>query len=168
MKRTNKILALLSSSGSWWWTGKPGILQSMGSQSVRHDWATELTIMNTVLIWQTPWKVPWNSFWEPPGILRRGRKQRKQVYFHVFSQSVKVHWAPALTRQWYKALDRHQLSYCSFSFNQWDLLSSETNLDTETLGDFSKDAQWSGYSVPSVSDLGAPALKHGVLMSPPT
>ena len=29
-------------SGSWWWTGRPGILQSMGSQRVRHDWATEL------------------------------------------------------------------------------------------------------------------------------
>ena len=28
--------------GSWWWTGKPGVLQSMGSQRVRHDWATEL------------------------------------------------------------------------------------------------------------------------------
>ena len=31
-----------ASSGSWCWTGKPGILQSMGSQRVRHDWATEL------------------------------------------------------------------------------------------------------------------------------
>ena len=30
------------SSGSQWWTGKPGVLQSMGSQRVRHDWATEL------------------------------------------------------------------------------------------------------------------------------
>ena len=30
-----------ASSGSWWWTGKPGVLQSMGSQRVRHDW-TEL------------------------------------------------------------------------------------------------------------------------------
>ena len=30
------------SSGSWWWTGKPGMLQSMGSQEVGHDWATEL------------------------------------------------------------------------------------------------------------------------------
>ena len=29
-------------SGSWWWTGMPGVLQSMGSQRVRHDWATEL------------------------------------------------------------------------------------------------------------------------------
>ena len=32
------------SSGSWWWTGKPGVLQSMESQRVRHDWATELTV----------------------------------------------------------------------------------------------------------------------------
>ena len=29
-------------SGSWWWTGRPGVLQSMGSQRVRHDWMTEL------------------------------------------------------------------------------------------------------------------------------
>ena len=26
---------------SWWWTGKPGVLQSMGSQRVRHDLGTE-------------------------------------------------------------------------------------------------------------------------------
>ena len=31
-----------ASSESWWWTGKPGVLQSMGSQRVRHDWETEL------------------------------------------------------------------------------------------------------------------------------
>ena len=30
------------SSGSWWWTGKPGVLLSVGLQRVRHDWATEL------------------------------------------------------------------------------------------------------------------------------
>ena len=31
-------------SGSWWWTGRPGVLQSMGSQRVRYryDWVTEL------------------------------------------------------------------------------------------------------------------------------
>ena len=28
---------------SWWWTGKPGALQSMQSQRVGHDWATELS-----------------------------------------------------------------------------------------------------------------------------
>ena len=30
------------SSGSWWWTGKPVVLQSLGLQRVGHDWATEL------------------------------------------------------------------------------------------------------------------------------
>ena len=29
-------------SGSWWWTGRPGVLWFMGSQKVRHDWTTEL------------------------------------------------------------------------------------------------------------------------------
>ena len=31
-----------ASSGSWWRTGKPGVLQSMGSQRVGHHWASEL------------------------------------------------------------------------------------------------------------------------------
>ena len=39
-----------ASSGSWWWTGKPDMLQSMGSQRVGHDWETEL-------------KISWNFFW---------------------------------------------------------------------------------------------------------
>ena len=29
-------------SGSWWWTGRPVMMRSMGLQRVRHDWATEL------------------------------------------------------------------------------------------------------------------------------
>ena len=28
-------------SGSWWWTGRPGVLRFMGSQRVGHDWVTE-------------------------------------------------------------------------------------------------------------------------------
>ena len=30
-------------SGSWWWTGRPGVLRFMGLQRVDHNWATELT-----------------------------------------------------------------------------------------------------------------------------
>ena len=30
-------------SGSWWCTGRPGVLRFLGSQRVRHDWVTELT-----------------------------------------------------------------------------------------------------------------------------
>ena len=32
----------LVDSGSWWWTGRPGMLWFMGSQRVGHDWVTEL------------------------------------------------------------------------------------------------------------------------------
>ena len=35
-------------SGSWWWTGKPGMLQSLWC-SIRHDWVTELN-------WSPIWK----------------------------------------------------------------------------------------------------------------
>ena len=37
-------------SGRWWRTGKPGVLQSMRSQRVRHGWAAEQHPVPTVLI----------------------------------------------------------------------------------------------------------------------
>ena len=37
-------------SGSLWWTGRPGMLQFMGSQRVRHDWVTELNLAITSLL----------------------------------------------------------------------------------------------------------------------
>ena len=36
-----------ASSRSWWWTGRPGVLQSMGSQRVGHDWEAELNKLNS-------------------------------------------------------------------------------------------------------------------------
>ena len=38
-------------SGSWWWTGRPSVLQSIGSQRVRHDWATELNWSELIYIY---------------------------------------------------------------------------------------------------------------------
>ena len=37
-------------SGSWWWTGRPGVLRFMGSQRVGHDWVTELN-------WSVTWEI---------------------------------------------------------------------------------------------------------------
>ena len=37
-------------SGSWWWTGRPGVLWFMGSQRVGHDWATELNWTDSSII----------------------------------------------------------------------------------------------------------------------
>ena len=42
-----------ASSRSWWWTGKPGVLQSMGSQGVRHHWATELNCPRNAIFKKT-------------------------------------------------------------------------------------------------------------------
>ena len=54
-------------SGSWWWTGRPGVLQSMGSQRVGHDWVTELNwteralmeyemaTHSSIIAWRIPW-----------------------------------------------------------------------------------------------------------------
>ena len=39
---TDSLDMSLSKLRSWWWTRRPGVLQSSGSQRVRHDWASEL------------------------------------------------------------------------------------------------------------------------------
>ena len=51
-------------SRSWWWTGRPGVLWFMGSQRVRHDWATELNwtwaFFGIAFLWD------WNENWPFP------------------------------------------------------------------------------------------------------
>ena len=49
-------------SGSWWWTGRPGVLQFMGSQRVGHNWATELN-------WYLEW-VSLGRIFRRPGVLK--------------------------------------------------------------------------------------------------
>ena len=41
---------VLVGSGSWWWTGRPGVLQFIGLQRVGHDWATELNWTDAIVI----------------------------------------------------------------------------------------------------------------------
>ena len=39
-------------SGSWWWTGRPGMLGFKGSQRVGHDWPTKLN-WHSQRLWHT-------------------------------------------------------------------------------------------------------------------
>ena len=48
---TNVMDMSLSRLRGLWWTGKPGVLQSMGSQRVGHDWVTELNC------WERVWNI---------------------------------------------------------------------------------------------------------------
>ena len=54
---TDSMDMSLSKLRSWWWTGKPGVLRSMGSQRVGHNWGTELnwTGFNS-WVGKTPWR----------------------------------------------------------------------------------------------------------------
>ena len=46
-----------ANSGSWWWTGRPGVLQSMELQRVRHEWVSERQPIFKLIIWHRglPW-----------------------------------------------------------------------------------------------------------------
>ena len=55
-------------SRSWWWTRRPGVLQFMGSQRVRHDWATELN-------WR---QLNWRSKWQPTPVFLPGESQGRR------------------------------------------------------------------------------------------
>ena len=45
-----------ASSGSWWWTGKPGMLQSIGLRRAGHNWVTELNWSSFTLVNPKKWK----------------------------------------------------------------------------------------------------------------
>ena len=83
-------------SGHWWWTGRPGMLQSMGSQGVRHGWVIELN-------WTALWLLGFpHSQWHPliaPLVLREnstaapfycGRVQRGPTVFQILCWA--WHW----------------------------------------------------------------------------
>ena len=56
-------------SGSWWWTGRPGVLWSMGFWRVRHDWVTELNWSKIkTVIDITNWKSPEKGYGGLSGI----------------------------------------------------------------------------------------------------
>ena len=79
-----KVSWVWASFWSWWWTGKPGVLQSMGLQKVGHDWGTELKKLSTsrnsetlptmknlllkVEAEQREQKAEWRSRQEAPGL----------------------------------------------------------------------------------------------------
>ena len=56
MASVTRWLWVWVNSGSWWWTGRPGMLQFMGSRRVRHDWVTELNWTELKTIYNFLWK----------------------------------------------------------------------------------------------------------------
>ena len=53
-----------------WRTGKPGVLESMGSQRVRHDWATEHHSLQSLFMWPDPRRKNWFTITSPVSLER--------------------------------------------------------------------------------------------------
>ena len=110
-------------SGSWWWTGRTGMLRLMGSQRVGHDWATELNW--TELNWwpatlkkQTN-KNQYSGCWPSPfSVPTRGEKRRIQRELFI-KQSLTVSllwWVPCCSGQWGYRTQDETSSLISWSF----------------------------------------------------
>ena len=71
-------------SRSWWWTGRPGVLQSMGSQRVRNNWVTELNWMQRSSI-PCPFYAEHRVTWQITGKMHvpsRNFQSRSSVNLH--------------------------------------------------------------------------------------
>ena len=66
-------------SGSWRWTGRPGVLQSMGLQRVRHDWVTELNWTELNWIFHSDWDWMHGNGHEFEQTLRNSKGQGRLV-----------------------------------------------------------------------------------------
>ena len=63
---TDSMDVSLGKLRDWWWTGRPGMLQSMGSQRVGHDWMTSLSLFTLM---------HWRRKWQPTPVLLPGESQ---------------------------------------------------------------------------------------------
>ena len=85
---TEKAMAPHSSTLAWKlpWTEEPGGLQSMGSQRVRHDWATSLSLFAFM---------HWRRKWQPTPVFLPGESQgrRSLVGCRMGSHSVRHDWS---------------------------------------------------------------------------
>ena len=103
-------------SGSWWWTGRPGVLWFMGSQRVGRDWATEVnwTELKSLMTWESVHALTWSDatqctqfdYWKIYVKILRENISRWRLwgsgiisiifplsfyYFSVFFQTSKIH-----------------------------------------------------------------------------
>ena len=61
-----------TSFSSWWWTERPSVLQSLGSQIVRHNWMTELIHAQSLSCVSA---APWTVFRQVPMSMEFSRQE---------------------------------------------------------------------------------------------
>ena len=97
-----------ASSGSWWWTGKPHVLQSIGSQRVGHVWANEMNWtddsdclnLTRLPLWPSMWSILENV----PGFrklnwTRMGKFNSSDHYIYYCGQESLRKWSSSHSQQ---------------------------------------------------------------------
>ena len=68
-------------SGNWWWTGRPGTLQFMGSQRVGHDWVTEMNyrpdLEKVATLREKLWDYKLGVLWASKSLFLLQKRKRK-------------------------------------------------------------------------------------------
>ena len=141
-------------SGSWWWTGRPGVLWFMGSRRVGHDWATELNLtelMKHKLESRLPGEISITSdmqitppLWLKPRrtkeLLDEGEKESEKAGLKLNIQK----W-----RSWLLLLLPSRFSRVQLCATPWTAAYQAS----PSMG-FSRQEHWSGLPFPSPEDHG--------------
>ena len=109
-------------SRSWWWTGRPGVLQFMGLQRVGHDWATELNWMfASVLILLIFTIINANTLTE--------RKLHPQPNMWIFISTHSEHILLLLFNHWVvsNSLWSHRLQHARLCWHSYVLAAAAAN-----------------------------------------
>ena len=122
-------------SGSWWWTGRPGMLRFMGLQRVRNDWATELNWTDTLIRKLRP-----KQLTDLPKIRALSlyvmehrffkivikHTKHKIYHFRHFNEKISLFWAFRVvlsgkepTCQWRRPKHLHQTPRCCVCVEVW-------------------------------------------------
>ena len=131
------------SSGSWWWTEWPGVLQSMGLQRVRHDWVTELN-----------WTEFWHQiFWvEALHLLLKALSHWANHFYPLSSCFSSLEW---------------EVHACQSLSHVWPFETPRTIAHQAPLFTaFSRQEYWSGLLFPTSRDLLDPGIKPESPVSP--
>ena len=113
-----------ASSGSWWWTGRPGVLRFTGLQRVRHDWATELNWtdsdcitlkfqVNNFLLSSLDCKILGEKNWltQHEEVIKQGDGAFRIFYLCPFETAhIRDHTSNQIAKHWFSTLAVQPLS----------------------------------------------------------
>ena len=102
-------------SGSWWWTGRPGVLRFMGSQRVGHNWATKLNW--TELTLGVPFSVSYHFAFSYCSWSSQGKNAKVVCHQHRCQVPLSLFLIQEKAKSLYEDLKKHSKESEGANFN---------------------------------------------------